>query len=231
MDEIFKDYNWIFSLIVQIFIAYHILSLTVKSTKKSKLEHKNEIRNKINELIQEVYVKKCRNHGVMIIDLDNLKKYPNGGCIKAEVKATRYEGVEFFWGNSNIFTEGNGKLTLKAGKNKLIFEAYEIGILPYEWIEDVQLNGDDFNSCAQIYCHFKKYKPYLKINSSLFKLKNIFKKRSWKYFITIRIFDYIPFNNIIYFKKNEKYQVGKSYYWEEFHELFKKNELKNIIIK
>ena len=231
MEEFVKNYNWILSLFVQIFIAYHILSLTLRSSKKSKLEHKKEIREKIDELITEVYVNKSRNHGVMIIDLDNLKKYPDGGCIKAEIKATRYEGVEFLLGNSNIFQTKKGKLTLKGSDNKLIFETYDVGVLPYEWIENVELKGDDFNSCAQIYCHFKKYNPCLRINPLLFKFKNIFKQKSWKYFVSIRFFDFTPFKNVIYFKKNKNYQVGRNYYWEEFHELFNKSEMKDIKIK
>jgi len=159
----------------------------------------------------------------MIIDVKEIDKYPNGGCLMAEIKESRFEGVGFFWGNTDIYLTKNKKFSKSKRHNKLYYNAFDIGVIPYEWIESIELNGDDYNSCPQIYCHFKKRNSIFKIKS-----KHILEPKLWKYMFDIRLLDKTPFKEIIYFDKNKSYQEDKNRYWEEYIELFNKKQMKKL---
>jgi len=56
-----EKYNWLISIVIgliQVFIAYHVLSLSKRTSRKANFEHKREVRKTLDVLINEIYVKK-----------------------------------------------------------------------------------------------------------------------------------------------------------------------------
>ncbi len=175
--------------VIQIVLTVVIFNLSKKISFKAKLDNRNQIKPKLDEIINNIYVKKNRKHSVVLIDVDVYEKYypsnenPFGrySHFKAEIKNTRFDGVEFFWGSEKLYFDEDKETFSKNGKSGLIeYEAFNVGIIPYDWIVDVDLQGDEYNG-TMIYCKFKN-KSFWKIKRVvLVKMihKNNFKNRNY----------------------------------------------------
>ncbi|MDR3526618.1 MAG: hypothetical protein P4L57_05015 [Rhizomicrobium sp.] len=98
----------------------------------------------------------------------NAKMYPNRYLgenkktrhgypyLGAELKATRFDGLEFFDEVVALYRKGNGDLTLTEAQEteRLSENAFAVGVIPYEWIEFVDVRGDEFSYRAQFFTNF-----------------------------------------------------------------------------
>lgn len=171
----------IVGILVSAFTAYHLYFLTVKVDLKDKLSHKEYIVNKT-----EVILEKIRSGFNSKIELVNIKKYekyyPHSNdfnsdgytYLGAELKSIRYDGIEFICGIKELYRNSNGILSLK-NKGDAVREpnnAIMVGVVPYSWIQYVEVSGDEFGYRPQFFIDFngtKKepfmyYKYYIKNN-------------------------------------------------------------------
>lgn len=154
----------ILGILVGAFIAYHVYFLSKKIDFRSRLEHKARISSQVEELLAEIA--KGRRRKVKLV---NAKRYPHSylgqnerdrhgyAYLGAELKAFRFDGVEFFCGMKALYVteDGHWTLTNVAGTKPAESNAAEVGVIPYEWIEFVDLRGDEFSYRAQFFTNFK----------------------------------------------------------------------------
>ncbi len=155
-------------------IAYHVFFLSRILSFKSRLAHKENIRKRVEPLLGFIATGTARR-----VDLINVKKYlthyPHCNeknrdgytSLRAEIKSLRFDGVEFFESVQEIYRKEDGTLTLKAGPER-IQENYNVliaGLIPYEWIEYVDREGDEYGGYPLFFTQFKgdgksPYKSY-----------------------------------------------------------------------
>lgn len=192
------NYIWVIGLLIQGFIAYHVFFLSKKLSSRTRLEHKEKIKRKVEELLSEIHKKKL-NSEVYLVNINRyFKDYPSNkektfdgySHIKAEIKSTRFNGVQFFCSMPvEVYRKQNGKLSFNRREEEFFFNAFPIGIIPYEWIEYVDLRGDEYGYVPLFYCHFRG---------------KIYWKRSWRRFLP---FGY-PYKEIVYYRESKVYHEG-----------------------
>lgn len=193
-----ENYGQIISLFIQSFIAYHVFFLSRKISNKAKLEHKEKIKLKTKELLSEIYRKKL-NSEVYLVNINRyFKDYPSNkekifegySHIKAEIKSTRFNGIQFFCSMPiQIYRKSNGKLSFNGKGNEKAFIGYPVGVVPYEWVEYVDLDRDEYGWVPLFYCSFKG---------------KVYWKKQWKRLLP---FGY-PYKEIVYYKESEVYHEG-----------------------
>ena len=226
-----ENYDWIIGLLsiaVSVIIAYHIHNLSRKLSTKEKLTNIKIIKDQTKEIISEVYTTKGSRKRVIVINLKQIKKYPNGASTAGSIKDATYSGVEVFLPViRKIYITKHGKLTLKSRNNKLYREVQVVGIIPYKWIEYIEPHGDEFNSCAlRIFCRFKKYSPYIRLSFH----KNYFKLKGLKYLFKLNLYYFSPYSKLVYYIENPNYVEGNNYYWEQYNFYCDEKELGKIKI-
>jgi len=181
---------------VSIFIAYHILFLSRKISKKDKLEHKEKIKQKTEELLSRIYREGIRSKVYLVNIGRYFKDYPSNdeklfsgySHIRANVKSTRFNGIEFFTEIININIGVNGRMSLTGDNSNGILKAFAVGVVPYEWIEYVDLQGDEYEGVPLFYCHFK---------GSIY----------WNFWKSYLGFGY-PYKKIIHYRESKNYHEG-----------------------
>lgn len=198
INWLIENYQWILGLLVQIFIACLVLLLSIKLSSKAKLKHKAKIKKKAEELLSNIQ-KENLNRKVYLININRYyKDYPSNkekllsgySLISAEIKSTKFDGVEFFDSLLEVYRKSNGKLSFKGDKDEYVFNVYRVGIIPYEWIEYMDLQGDEYSYRPSFYCHFKGKRYW---------------QRSWKRFLP---FGY-PYKKLVYYRESDHYTEGK----------------------
>lgn len=198
LDYFFANVIGVIGILVSIFIAYHIFFLSKRLSNQSKLEHKEKIKIITDELLSRINHKGLRSKVYLVNTNRYFKDYPGNqeklrsgySHIHAEVKATRYNGVEFFCSMpEQAYITKNEELTLNSKMGEEAFLVYQVGLVPYEWIEYVDLEGDEYSWVSLFYCKFKG---------------NIYWKNWWRKLIP---FGY-PYNNLIYYRKSDVYHEG-----------------------
>lgn len=194
---LFKNYDLLISLFIQIFIAYHVFFLSKKLSSRARLEHKEKIKQKAEELLSEIHSKKF-NSEVYIVNINRyFKDYPSNkekifegySHIKAEIKSTRFDGIQFFCSMPvEVYKKANGKLSFKGEDKEKVFNAFPVGIVPYEWVEYIDLCGDEYGYVPLFYCHFKG-------------------KTNWNFWKRLKFFGY-PYKNLVYYRESEVYREG-----------------------
>jgi len=208
MEQLYKIIESVFSFLVSksievigigisCFIAYHIFFLSKRLSNQNKLEHKEKIKKIAEELIDEVH-SKFRSNEVYLVNTNRyFKDYPGNqeklgsgySHIKAEIKATRFNGVQFFCSMpQQAYISTDGKLNLKS-EGEEAFIVYPVGLVPYEWIEYVDQKGDEHGWRPLFFCRFKG---------------NIYWRSWWRRLIP---FGY-PYKELLYYKKSETYRDG-----------------------
>jgi len=195
-----ENYGLIISLVIQVFIAYHVFFLSKRLSNRARLEHKEKIKLKVEELLSEIHRKKL-NSEVYLVNVNRyFKDYPSNkekifegySHIRAEIKSTRFDGVQFFCGIKEVYRKPNGTLTFNHGAETSAIEklkVFEVGVVPYEWIEYVDLEGDEYAYVPLFYCHYKG---------------KVYWKKSWRIFLP---FGY-PYKEIVYYKESTVYHEG-----------------------
>ena len=197
IDWIQGNYGWIISLFIQGFIAYHVFFLSKKLTSKARLEHKEKIKKESEKLLSKIHRSK-RSNEVYLVNINryfkdypsNKEKFFNGySHIKAEIKSTRFDGIEFFCSSPvEVYKKSNNRLSFR-GDEKL-FNAFPVGTVPYEWIEHIDLDGDEYGYIPLFYCKFKG---------------RIYWKKSLKKFLS---FGY-PYKSLDYYRESDVYREGQ----------------------
>ncbi|PIR62577.1 MAG: hypothetical protein COU65_02740 [Candidatus Pacebacteria bacterium CG10_big_fil_rev_8_21_14_0_10_42_12] len=162
-DWLQLNYDLIISLTIQVFIAYHVFFLSKRLSSRERLKQKEAIQKKVNKLFSKI----SALEGSREVYLVNIGRYFNdypannlkvGGYshIKAEIKSCRFDGIEFFAEMPRaVYKKTDGHLSFKGTKSERCFDVYPVGLVPYEWIEDIDLTGDEFAYAPLFYCHFK----------------------------------------------------------------------------
>ena len=180
----------ILQIIIGGFIAYHVFSLSKQLTNKEKLEHRKRIKKKLEKLKlgEEVYLINVKRY-FKDYPFNREKIFSGYSHIRAEMNTTRFNGIEFFCGIKEIYKKSDGSLTLNSKYKKTTQEKikdFEVGVIPYEWIEYVDLQGDEYGFVPLFFCYFKGRRYW---------------RKSLKYFLP---FGY-PYKKIIYYKISENY--------------------------
>lgn len=194
---LFTNYGWVISLFIQGFIAYHVFFLSKKLSSRARLEHKENIKQRAEKLLSEIHSKDL-NSEVYLVNINRyFKDYPSNkektfegySHIKAEIKSTRFDGVQFFCSMPvEVYQKPDGKLSFKGEAKEKIFNAFPVGVVPYEWIEHVDLRGDEYGYVPLFYCHFKG-------------------KTNWNFWKRLKFFGY-PYKNLVYYRESEVYHEG-----------------------
>jgi hypothetical protein len=198
MGELIKwlteNYGWVASLLIQGFIAYHVFFLSQRLSNKARLEHKESIKRKADELLSEIRRKKL-NSEVYLVNINRyFKDYPSNtekrfeaySHIRAEIKSTRFDGIEYFAEPPvEVYKKSNGSLSFKGTKKEKVFNAYPVGVVPYEWVEHVDISGDEYAYVPLFYCYYKG-------------------KTNWKFWRRLLFFGY-PYKKMLYYKLSDVY--------------------------
>jgi len=195
-----ENYGWAISLLIQSFIAYHVFFLSKKLSNRARLECKEKIKLKAEELLSEIHRKKL-NSKVYLVNVSRyFKDYPSNkekifegySHIGAEIKSTRFDGVQFFCGIKEVYRKQDGTLTFNHEVENLAhekFKVFEVGVVLYEWIEYIDLEGDEYAYVPLFYCHYKG---------------KVYWKKSWRRFLP---FGY-PYKEVIYYRESSVYRGG-----------------------
>lgn len=180
------------------FIAYHIFFLSKRISNQTRLAHKDLVKEKACDLLAKI-VKEGIRRKVYLVNINRyFKDYPSNqdklgsgySHIKGEIKATRYNGIEFFCETPTqaYYTE-DGQITLKGSGGKEAFIVYPVGLVPYEWIEYVDLEGDEYEGVPLFYTKFKG---------------PIYWKSWWRKLIPVGY----PYKELTYHRKSDMYREG-----------------------
>jgi len=99
---------------------------------------------------------------IRLVDIDKYHKEYSSGVntdnwvdLKAEFKECCFDGVEFFMATPvGVKKSKDGVFeTIKSTDHD--FSAFPVGKVPYEWIEFVDLKGDEYHNFPLIFCKFK----------------------------------------------------------------------------
>ncbi len=143
---------------------------TRKSTQQI-LEHKEKIKRIADQLIFEIHRDNLRNKIILV----NTYKYPNKylsnkesilgySSIKGEIKATKFDGVSFFASTPmEIYRNKKDKFTFKPNGTEKFNIVFPVGTIPYEWITNIDLEGDEYDGYPIFYCKFKGNIPWRKL--------------------------------------------------------------------
>ena len=153
----------VIGIIVGAFIAYHVYFLSKRLDLKDKLSHKDTVQRRIEPIIAEI--RKGQNSDSELVNVkkyfthypSSLEKNKDGyTCLKGELKGLRFDGVEFFCGVREAYKKPNGGITINKseGAKRLNFNLLEAGLVPYDWIEYVDANGDEFSYRPQFFTRF-----------------------------------------------------------------------------
>ena len=142
-------------------------------TKHHHIEHSIKLKN---EFMKNLPARnKYGNRGVVIIrDLSRLDEYPDiedkkgiSSWFKVEVKDLYYKGIEVFLSIEFAMyneSKNNWELTEKKDGDNVI-KVWAVGRIPYNFIDRIDWNGDEFYNIPFIYCNFygPKNQPYEEI--------------------------------------------------------------------
>lgn len=188
----------ILGILISIFIAYHISFLSRGLSNQARLEHKEKVKKVADELVHKIHTRGLRNKVYLVNTNRYFKDYPGNqeklvsgySHIRAEIKASRYNGLQFFCSMpEQAYLNTKGNISLKGSEAEKVFLVYPVGLVPYEWIEHIDPDGDEHGWVPLIYCKFKG---------------NIYWKSWWRKLIP---FGY-PYKELMYYRKSEVYREG-----------------------
>lgn len=207
---IIKNYQWLTEVSVGAFVAYHLYYLSKRVTGREKLEHKERIKVKADELCLKIAKEGLRSK-VYLVNINryftdypsNSEKIKGYSIFSSEIKTTRYDGVEFFSSlPKGVYKRPDGQLTFKdLGEGKKVYTVIPVGVVPYDWIDFVDLEGDEFGYTPIFFVHFKG-----KVLWSW-----------WRKFIPFGS----PYIKIVYYRRSETYRKGidpRDMEWIPFYE-------------
>ena len=158
-----SDYIAIASVIVAIITLVVTIRIAKIIPERDRLIHRKHIRDIVIKIADEM--KSGRNHMCKIIDIDRFENlYPDNfnsrnrqSHFKAELDGTDIHGVAFTNGILGVKEGKGGRLTVTKGDDET-HRVARSGLIPYDWIIDIDESGDEIDTCAIFYCKFKKRK-------------------------------------------------------------------------
>lgn len=136
--------------------------LSRQKSERQLLQHREKIQKKLAELGANIRNKEYASE-IRLIDTKHFRKeYPSGVNskrwvdLKAEFKECRFDGVEFFAAmpvGANQLQDGSVQIVRGSSKHDLT--VLPVGKVPYEWIDFVSLDGDEYHNFPLIFCQFK----------------------------------------------------------------------------
>lgn len=201
MEWLQANYGWILSLIIQSFIAYHIFFLSKRLSAGAKLEHKEKIKQQAETILSEIH-KKGLSSKVYLVNINRyFKDYPSNeekrfagySHIRADIKTTRFDGIEFFEEMPReVYKKEGGQFSFEGNKKDKLFNVYPVGVVPYEWIEYIDSEGDEYGYVPLIFCNFNG-------------------RTHWKFWRRLLFFGY-PYKKILFYKLNDVYDKNNDPY-------------------
>lgn len=160
---ILSDYIAIASVIVAIITLVVTIRIAKIIPERDRLIHRKHIRDIVTKIAAEM--KSGRNHMCKIIDIDRFENlYPDNfnsrnrqSHFKAELDCTDIHGVAFTNGILGVKEGKGGRLTVTKGDDET-HRVARSGLIPYDWIIDIDESGDEIDTSAIFYCKFKKRK-------------------------------------------------------------------------
>jgi len=153
--------------IIGVIVAIITLVVTIRIARiipeRDKLSHRKHIREVVIKLRDEM--KSGRNHICKIIDIDRFESlYPDNfndrnrqSYFKAELEGTDIHGIVFTNAILGVIQEKNGSFSVTKGDN-YTHKVSRCGMIPYDWIIDVDEFGDEIDTSAIFYCKFMRRK-------------------------------------------------------------------------
>ena len=153
--------------IVGVVVAIITLIVTIRIARiipeRDRLSHRKHIREVVTILRDEM--KSGRNHMCKIIDIDRFESlYPDNfnsrnrqSHFKAELEGTDIHGVAFTNAILGVILEKNGSFSVTKGDDNT-HKVSRCGLIPYDWIIDIDESGDEIDTGAIFYCKFKRRK-------------------------------------------------------------------------
>ena len=153
MDWFINNIIGILGIIISVFIAYHIFYLSKKISFTNKIKHAQKIREIVERLLNDNSLVNRRSQKVEIINVKKyFKDYPFRNkknkhgytYLGAELKQIRFDGIEFFCGIEEIYVNSENKYSLikKDGYYKYEKNILKAGVVPYDWIKYIYIDGD-----------------------------------------------------------------------------------------
>ena len=158
-----SDYIAIASVIVAIITLVVTIRIAKIIPECDRMIHRKHIRDIVTKIAAEM--KSGRNHMCKIIDIDRFENlYPDNfnrrnrqSHFKAELDGTDIHGVAFTNGILGVKEGKGGRLTVTKGDDET-HRVARSGLIPYDWIIDIDESGDEIDTGAIFYCKFKKRK-------------------------------------------------------------------------
>lgn len=198
--DVLNDIIQTIGILVGIVIAFLIYRLERRMSFRDKLAHRAKLQSEIEPLLREIKDGRRRK-----VELLNVKRYeidyPNNNEGKeghtywgAELYRYGFNGIEFFSSVEELYLTDTGEYTLKKTKKKAKFNVLVAGVIPYEWIEYFDLDGDEFEGRPQFYVYFNG------------ELRSDIAVKTYK----------VPYKAYHYYRSNEKYNKDTNPYTPEF---------------
>ncbi|MBP6858779.1 MAG: hypothetical protein KBC33_03025 [Candidatus Pacebacteria bacterium] len=161
-------------IIIGVIVALYVHKLSQQQKFNERFTKRQSIQKQIDDLLYRI-----SNGGSSKVELINLAKYDTHypkinnktrhgyTYLGAELKDYYYSGVEFFCEIITAYELSENKYSRKQlSKDQKEVNLYMTGIVPYEWVESIDMRGDDTTNRPQFYTHFngKKKSPYSSIS-------------------------------------------------------------------
>lgn len=112
------------------------------------------------------------------------KRFKGYTDIRVDIKTTRFNGIEFFCAMPReVYQRKDGALSFKGTYDEKVFNVLPVGIVPYEWIEHIDSEGDEYSNGPLFYCYFKG-------------------RTGWNFWKRLLFFGY-PYKKLIYYRLSE----------------------------
>ncbi|MFH4511549.1 hypothetical protein WKI32_11235 [Vibrio alginolyticus] len=167
----FEPYFVVFSLVfvaTEIFRRYFMLSGSKhKFTPAELVQHREKLRPIFEKEIFRCRHEKLRKDAI-IRHVDRVDSYPNTDESKSGISPwfkvalvdTYHKGIMVILSAERLYIH-DGKYTNKKSNSTEEIRAYLVGKIPYEDIEAVNIDGDEYYYFPHIYCHFShNNEPY-----------------------------------------------------------------------
>tara|TARA_R110002049_G_scaffold61248_2_gene163390 strand:- start:2946 stop:3548 length:603 start_codon:yes stop_codon:yes gene_type:complete len=162
----------VFLAVLELFRRYEVHLIKregVNFTAGELIKHNEKFRKEFESQIEQRNQRKLRKD-VIIRRINRAKEYPNlssknkgiSPWFRADLLETYHRGVKIGLAvESLVEVEGGYRKSRTGENNPDEIKAYLVGKIPYEYIESVNFDGDEFYGYPHIFCHFaNKGEPY-----------------------------------------------------------------------
>jgi hypothetical protein len=148
--DVINDIIQALGTVVGVIVAVLIFKLERRLSFRDKLAHREAVQLQVDKLLRRISEGERRK----VYPHNNEENRYGFTYQGAELKGYSYDGVEFFNSIQEAYYDQAGEITLKETEKKVRFPLYETGVIPYKWIEHVDIMGDDTSYRPQFYTHF-----------------------------------------------------------------------------